>query len=159
MKHHWLILALFPLALSAQEDAGAKVVRPPSAAEELEAPVLERYQPREYIEEIIEVERPVSRSESRPVAILRGLDKISGRVSEIRAAIGAPVVYERLSVEVMDCREPAADEASDAYAFVRIADEEKGGELFSGWMFASSPALSAMDHHRYDVWVLSCATS
>lgn len=110
--------------------------------------------------EVIEVERPVSRSEPRAVAVLRGIDKISGLVSDIRAPVDEPVPYERLTITVSECREPPADEASDAFAFLKISDPKSGAApVFSGWMFASSPALSAMDHQRYDVWVLSCATS
>lgn len=113
-----------------------------------------------YIEELIEEERPNWRSEARPVALLRGLDKISGRVTDIRAPVGEKVAYERLTIEVEECRQPPEGEAADAFVFMKIEDaKEGGGPVFSGWMFASSPALSAMDHQRYDLWVLSCATS
>lgn len=113
-----------------------------------------------YVEEVIEVEKPVSRSVSQPFAVLRGLDKISGRVSDIKAATGQPVVYERLTITVADCRIPPADEPPDAFVFLKVADAKlDGAEVFSGWMFASSPALSAMDHQRYDLWVLSCSAS
>jgi hypothetical protein len=50
------------------------------------------------------------------------------------------------------------DDAADAYAFLRIRDVREDTARFSGWMFASSPALSALDHPRYDVWVLSCSS-
>jgi hypothetical protein len=49
-----------------------------------------------------------------------------------------------------------ANPASDSEAHLTIVEETTGLELFSGWMLASSPALSALDHPRYDVWVLSC---
>jgi len=114
----------------------------------------------QYVEEVIEVEKPVSRSVPQPIAMLRGLDKISGRVTDIRAEVGAPAVYERLTITVGDCRTPPEDEAPDAFVFLKITDAKlDGAEVFSGWMFASSPALSAMDHQRYDVWVLSCSAS
>ena len=55
---------------------------------------------------------------------------------------------------------PPEDEPDDAFVYLRIADSKVDGrEVFAGWMFASSPALSAMDHQRYDVWVLSCTMS
>lgn len=114
----------------------------------------------QYVEEVIEVEKPISRSISQPVALLRGLDKISGRVTDFRAEVGAPTVYGRLTIIVEDCRTPPGEDAPDAFVFLRIADtKQNGAEVFSGWMFASSPALSAMDHQRYDVWVLSCSAS
>jgi hypothetical protein len=114
----------------------------------------------QYVEEVIEVEKPTSRSVQQPVALLRGLDKISGRVTDIRAKIGSPAQYERLTITVGDCRAPPDDEAPDAFVFMKIVDNRQDGEeVFSGWMFASSPALSAMDHQRYDIWVLSCSAS
>jgi len=113
-----------------------------------------------YVEETIEVERPISRSEERPIAVLRGLDKISGLVTDIRAEIDVPVEYQRLTITVAECRVPPADEPTDAYALMTISDSKLDNEVvFFGWMFESSPALSAMDHQRYDVWVLSCTTS
>ncbi|MEM7268863.1 MAG: DUF2155 domain-containing protein [Pseudomonadota bacterium] len=113
-----------------------------------------------YVEEVIRVEKPPSRSVSQPVAVLRGLDKISGRVSDIRAPVGDAVTYERLTIIAQDCRTPPEDEAPDAFAFVQVQDRKSGEDvIFSGWMFASSPALSAMDHQRYDLWVLSCSAS
>lgn len=115
---------------------------------------------KEYVEEVIAVERPESHSEPRPAALLRGLDKISGRVTDIQAKVGEPIAYERLTILVEQCREPPQAEAGDAFVFLRVRDERaEGAVVFSGWMFASSPALSAMDHQRYDLWVLSCATS
>lgn len=131
-------------------DLRARFIKPPEGVE----------YDREYVEELIEVERPESHSVARGGAVLRGLDKISGRVSDIPIAVGGSAVYERLTISVDQCRATADDEAADAFAFVRIADSKANGqEVFSGWMFASSPALSAMDHQRYDVWVLSCSTS
>lgn len=115
----------------------------------------------QYLEETIEVERPVSRSVTQPFAVLRGLDKVSGRVTDIHVQVGETIAYERLTITVSDCRTPPEDQAEDAFAFLEIRDARRddGTAFFSGWMFASSPALSAMDHQRYDLWVLSCATS
>lgn len=145
---------LFPVAAFAQsEDDDLLVPRFEPAPEGI------IYDDR-YIEETIEVERPTSRSEERPIAMLRGLDKISGLVTDIRAEVGVSATYERLTITVTECREPPADEPSDAFALMEISDSKlDGATVFSGWMFASSPALSAMDHQRYDVWVLSCTIS
>ncbi|QIE54565.1 DUF2155 domain-containing protein [Pikeienuella piscinae] len=151
-------LALLAAPLFAQEtppeSPGAKFVPAPGTTygERPDAPG--------YIEELIAEERPDWRSVPQPVALLRGLDKISGRVTDIRAPVGDKVVYERLTIEVDECREPPEGEVADAFVFMKIEDAKLGGgPVFSGWMFASSPALSAMDHQRYDLWVLSCATS
>lgn len=90
--------------------------------------------------------------------LLRGIDKVSGYVTDLEIANGEVADFERLSVELGECRHPADDAALDAYAFLTIRDKESGEEFFSGWMLASSPALNAMEHPRYDVWVLRCKT-
>ena len=59
-------------------------------------------------------------------------------------------------VKLDSCRYPTGNPASDAEAHLTIIEETTQSQLFSGWMLASSPALSALDHPRYDVWVLSC---
>ena len=56
-------------------------------------------------------------------------------------------------------RNDSAPATGDAYAFLQIRDVREPAPRFSGGMFASSPALSALDHPRYDVWVVSCSNS
>lgn len=89
-------------------------------------------------------------------ALLRGLDKVSGRTTDIPLQVGQVERYGRLEVRLGECRYPAADPSSDAYAQLTISDLSQNVTLFSGWMIASSPALSALDDARYDVWVISC---
>lgn len=92
-------------------------------------------------------------------ARLRALDTISGRVSDIDVAIGDVAQFGRLNILLRDCRYPADNPAAEAYAQLVISDAREDRVFFSGWMIASSPALSAMEHPRYDAWVLSCITS
>jgi len=87
---------------------------------------------------------------------LRALDKMLGRPTDVDLAVGETVMFGRLAIRAVECRYPLEDSASDAYAHLEILDPE-GNALFDGWMVASSPALSAMEHPRYDVWVLRCA--
>lgn len=89
-------------------------------------------------------------------ALLRGLDKISGRTTDLPVLLGQSVRYGRLEVRLGECRYPAGDPSSDAFAQLTITDTVQNVTLFSGWMIASSPALSALDDARYDVWVMSC---
>lgn len=89
-------------------------------------------------------------------ALLRGLDKISGRTTDLPVQVGQAVRYGRLEVRLGECRYPAGDPSSDAYAQLTITDTAQNVTRFSGWMIASSPALSALDDARYDVWVISC---
>ncbi|MEM9755878.1 MAG: DUF2155 domain-containing protein [Pseudomonadota bacterium] len=91
-------------------------------------------------------------------ATLRALDKSVGQTTDIEMRVGEAVIFGSLAIRLLDCRFPADNPASDAFAQVRIADLE-GRQLFEGWMIASSPALVALEHPRYDVWVLGCSTS
>jgi len=92
-------------------------------------------------------------------AILRGLDRITGAVNNFSMAIGETLEFERLEVTLEACRYPVGDINADAYALLKIRDIRNEEPSFYGWMFASSPALSALDHPRYDVWVLTCETA
>lgn len=89
-------------------------------------------------------------------ALLRGLDKISGRTADIPLGVGEAVRLGRLEIRLGECRYPADDPSSDAFAQMTITDTARGATVFAGWMIASSPALSALDDARYDVWVISC---
>ena len=93
-------------------------------------------------------------------AVLRGLDKMTGQRVDVTARTGSAAMIGKLSVTLWECRYPAGNAAGDAYAFMTISEPAKSPEpIFSGWMVASSPALNALDHFRYDVWVLRCTTS
>ena len=104
----------------------------------------------------------VAETVSEPVALLQGLDKISARVSKFEAPVGTPVRFGTLSIRVRDCEKNPPEETPESAAFLEI-DELRPGEdrvrVFSGWMFASSPALSALEHPVYDVNVLDCRTA
>lgn len=97
------------------------------------------------------------------VAILQGLDKITARISPIYATLGLPTYFGSLEIVVRTCRETPPTEPPESAAFLEIrelppnADRDREPEvLFSGWMFASSPAVSALEHAVYDVWVVDC---
>lgn len=92
---------------------------------------------------------------------LRGLDKLTGEVETFEAPVGERVMFRRMRVEVKACYFRSEARAPESSAFLQIYDTKYDPEplSFSGWMFASSPALSAMDHGRFDIWVLSCSTS
>ncbi len=89
-------------------------------------------------------------------AQLRMLDKLSGIVSDYDLAVGQSQAEGRLSVRLDDCRYPADLPSGEAYAHLTITDSQQKTPVFNGWMIASSPGLSALDHPRYDVWVLRC---
>lgn len=91
-------------------------------------------------------------------AVLRGLDTVNATVTDMDVPTGSSTEFGRLKVALGECRYPVDDPAGEAYAFLTITDTVDGTELFSGWMLASSPALNALEHPRYDVWVLRCRT-
>jgi hypothetical protein len=104
-------------------------------------------------------DRAVAETIAEPVALLQGLDKITARVSKFEAPVGTPVRFGTFSIRVRDCEKNPPEETPESAAFLEI-DELRPGEarmrVFSGWMFASSPALSALEHPVYDVNVLDC---
>ncbi|MEM9197633.1 MAG: DUF2155 domain-containing protein [Pseudomonadota bacterium] len=110
-------------------------------------------------ERSLPTDRPPVTSVAAPGARLRGLDKMTGRVTEIEIPVGTTLRYERLEITLKSCRRPGPGESEDAFAYLVIRDSRRDAPSFMGWMFASSPALSALDHPRYDVWVAACSTS
>jgi len=97
--------------------------------------------------------------EDKKTAILRGLDKITGKVLSFSVPVGNSKSFGTLYIQVSACKKALPFEKPEASAFLKIWDaklNEQPVEVFSGWMFASSPALSAMDHAIYDIWVYDC---
>ena len=92
-------------------------------------------------------------------AVLRALDKVSGETTDIELTNGERGAVFQLDVGITECRYPAGNPAGDAFAYLVIREPGEEGAVFTGWMVASSPALNALDHARYDVWVLRCITS
>ena len=98
-------------------------------------------------------------TETATGAVLRGLDKFSGQVVDIALPAGGTVEFQRLNITLTECRYPAGNPSGNAYAGLQITETGRDGVVFSGWMIASAPALNAMEHPRYDIWVMRCTTS
>lgn len=94
-----------------------------------------------------------------PIARLRGLDTLTNTVNDFEIRVGETLRFKRLIVTLEACKYPQGDLRQQAYAYLRIRDEREKEDRFVGWMIASSPAFSALDHPRYDIWVLTCSTS
>lgn len=94
---------------------------------------------------------------------LQALDKSTARTVTFQAKVGSTIQYGSLFIKTQACRKPPPLEKPESAAFLQVWEvpigQEKSEWIFSGWMFASSPALSAMDHPVYDVWVLDCLSS
>lgn len=91
-------------------------------------------------------------------AVLRALDKLTGAVEDVRILNGEVARVGKIMIALGECRYPEGNPSGDAYAFLAIGEQESEDPIFTGWMIASSPAINAMDHLRYDVWVLRCIT-
>jgi hypothetical protein len=96
--------------------------------------------------------------DSASAATLRGLDKVSGEVTDIALAVGESAEMGGLMVRLGECRYPVTNPSGDAFAWLEITADGEAPQ-FEGWMTASSPALNALDHPRYDIWVIRCNNS
>jgi len=95
-------------------------------------------------------------------AVLQGLDKLVARVHEIEAPLNKETKLGTLRILVRQCVVSPPEAPPEASAFLEISEQRPGEEVrkvFAGWMFASSPALSALEHPVYDVWVVGCKTT
>jgi hypothetical protein len=93
-------------------------------------------------------------------AVFAGLDKITGRTISFDAAIGETVQFGALQVTARACYTRPPIEATNTDAFVEVDEVTLQGEIkriFTGWMFASSPGLHAVEHPIYDIWLTDCA--
>lgn len=112
---------------------------------------------------------------------LRALDKITGRSTDFDVRVGEPQVYGSLRIDLETCFQAPPEEPPESVAFLKLtsatsrqvqtmaaprslteAEREatEGDDVdlrFSGWMYASSPGLSALEHPVYDIWVIHCS--
>jgi len=98
-------------------------------------------------------------AEPYDTAVLQALDKVTARVSTIEAPVGSIVRFGTLEIVARTCDKRPPEETPESAAFMDIWEVRQGEpavSVFRGWMFASSPALSAMEHPVYDVWVVDC---
>jgi len=149
-----MVLAVLPVCALAQTvDDGTNIEDGFSMTPELD---LENAGDDGSFEPIQEVEQ--NKAANGPGAVLRGLDKVTGSVVDLNMAVGQVVKFGRLQVTLGECRYPAGNPAGDAYGYLVIRAEDVERPVFEGWMIASSPALNALDHPRFDVWLLRCTT-
>jgi hypothetical protein len=96
---------------------------------------------------------------SNPTAVFSGLDKITGRITAFDAAIGETVQFGALQVTARACYSRPPTETPLTDGFVEVDEVTLQGEVrrvFTGWMFAASPGLHAVEHAVYDVWLVDC---
>ncbi len=104
-------------------------------------------------------DRPRAPNVRNPVAEFAGLDKITGRIISFEVRIDETVQFGALQVTPRNCMtRPAAEEQNTA-GFIQVDEvtlQNQIRQIFSGWMFASSPGLNAVEHPIYDVWLTAC---
>lgn len=102
------------------------------------------------------------RDEGAKILTIRALDKISANVKTMKIRLGEMASFGRLRIVALYCKKSKPSEAPETTAFLRIYEQipsqKEMQQLFSGWMFASSPTASALSHPVYDVWVTSCTS-
>lgn len=98
--------------------------------------------------------------------VLRGLDKVTAETRDFEVGVGEEARFGSLTIAAHYCRKRPPEETPEVYALVEVFDRTTDGSgveteperIFSGWMFASSPALNPLEHPVYDVWPLDCKT-
>ena len=93
------------------------------------------------------------------MAQMQAMDKITGKVNVIEVPVGGEVKFGSFSVVVRSCKTNSEDEIPENFAFVDVTDKSFDKDefnIFKGWMFSSSPAVNAVEHPIYDVWLLKC---
>lgn len=96
---------------------------------------------------------------SMDVVVLQALDKITARVSTLEVPINGTIQFGTLHITARHCDKRPPEEPPESAAFLEIVEakpDEEPVDRFTGWMFASSPALSALEHPVYDLWVIDC---
>ncbi|MGF1474470.1 MAG: DUF2155 domain-containing protein [Geminicoccaceae bacterium] len=93
------------------------------------------------------------------IVVVQTLDKITARIGEQRVRVGEEARFGTLLFKASVCFETPPTEPPESSVFIQIDEEtqdEPRRRLFNGWMFASSPALSALEHPVYDIWIIDC---
>jgi hypothetical protein len=97
--------------------------------------------------------------EPRREAHLQALDKVTARVTILKATVGRPLAFGTLRITVRACNARPPEEVPDAAAWLEVADtrnDASGRPVFQGWMFANAPGIAMLEHPVYDLRVLEC---
>jgi hypothetical protein len=100
-----------------------------------------------------------AKADPYPIAVLRALDKVTARTTTLEAPVDESTFFGSLEIIAKTCDKAPPEELPESAAFLDIYETVDGDTIenvFRGWMFASSPGLSAMEHRVYDIWVIDC---
>ncbi|MGE0213473.1 MAG: DUF2155 domain-containing protein [Parvibaculaceae bacterium] len=94
-----------------------------------------------------------------PIALFNGLDKITGRITAFEVKVDETTEFGALAVRPRVCNTRDVTEQPKTTAFVEVDEKHLDGtrkRIFTGWMFAESPGLNAVEHPIFDVWLTGC---
>ena len=103
----------------------------------------------------------IAEKNENPIAEFSGIDKITGKIISFDVYIGETVQFGALQITPRVCYSHSTNEAPGSNSFVEVDEitlERKIRRIFTGWMFADSPGLNAVEHAIYDVWLTGCKT-
>ncbi|EFO30096.1 putative signal peptide protein [Roseibium sp. TrichSKD4] len=111
------------------------------------------------VEPALAQSQPQSQKIENPVAVFSGLDKITGRIINFDVYIGETVQFGALQVTPRVCYTRPQTESPLTTGFIQVDEITLNNEvrrIFSGWMYAASPGLHAVEHGVYDIWLTNC---
>ena len=93
--------------------------------------------------------------------VMKTLDKVTARTQTMTLRINEPVRLGRLSITMRSCSTNSPEEEPETRVFLEVDEDQEGAiyRLFTGWMFASSPSINALEHPVHDLWPIICKTS
>lgn len=92
----------------------------------------------------------------KDVAILKALNKVSGRSSQLTIKVNETQSFEDLEISVFSCQERPPEYIPESGIFLKVKERSSQNNVFSGWMFASAPSLSPFEHQLYDLYAVDC---
>jgi hypothetical protein len=103
--------------------------------------------------------RTVDPAASGETALLRALDKVTTRRTDLEIPVGETVTFGTLEIQIDYCRSRPPQEAPESFVLMTVTDKATAGEpevVFDGWMLASVPGLNPLEHPVYDLWAIGC---
>ncbi len=104
---------------------------------------------------------PVLSQTEKPILSLKILNKITGRVHEVSVVVGGMLQLGNLTVLVQACRMNHPEDFPETVAYIQLNEKRNSqkDQIFSGWLFASSPSLNGVEHSVFDLWPVACKTA
>lgn len=97
--------------------------------------------------------------DAKQEAELQALDKVTARITILKARLNQPITFGTLRITVKACNARPPEEVPDAAAWLQVDETREGSEnrpVFQGWMFANAPGVAMLEHPVYDLRVLQC---